>query len=84
MSSLTPGWRVGGTPAQIDVEWQAATAPNAADGTARLLIDGGLVGEVNDLRNGKMSVGRIVWGLTRRAPKATTGAFFLDDFASLF
>ena len=62
------------------LEWSAATAPGAADGSVRLLRKRKIRVRANDLANGGRVVEELVVGLPAGVDVPGSGSFLLDEF----
>ncbi len=66
----------------VEVEWQAASGPNATDGSAALYVNGELEAREPTLANGRLDVRTIQLGILGGNVGRTRGSFYLDDFQS--
>ena len=64
----------------VEVEWQAASGPNATDGSAALYLNGELEAREPTLENGRLDVRTIQLGILGGNVGQTRGSFYLDDF----
>jgi len=67
---------------KVEFEWQAATAPGAADGYAQLWIDDALQGDLRQLDNDTWRIDQVRLGAISGMYPATQGSYFFDAFAS--
>lgn len=63
-------------------EWAAASAPGAADGHARLQLDGGPEVALDGLANGNLRVERALLGAVSGVDTGTRGSIYFDEFVS--
>ena len=66
----------------VEVEWQAASGPNATDGSAALYLNGVLEAREPTLANGRLDVRTIQLGILGGNVGQTRGSFYLDDFSA--
>lgn len=66
----------------LGIDWQAASAPGANDGRARLWLDGVVIGELSGLDNDSRSLDTVELGATGNINFGTAGTFYFDDFVS--
>ncbi len=66
----------------IEVQWQAATEPNANNGETKLWIDGNQKYQLSGIDNDEKSIDYIQMGVLSPTTSTITGTVFFDDFDS--
>ncbi len=79
---LSSGWNNFEDDTSVEIEWRAATAPGAADGYAKMWIDGGLVAHLSAIDNDAQSVEAALMGMVNGLDPGTFGALVFDAFVS--
>ena len=69
-------------PHAINLDWQAATAVDANDGSLVFWIDGIQEANLTDIDNDTLHIDRIRLGAVASVDPGTRGIYFLDDFVS--
>ena len=69
-------------PSEVEIEWQAASAPGANDGRVATWSDGVLQHDLSVFDNDQASIDEARFGPSMGIDPNTRGAYFLDDFQS--
>lgn len=75
-------FNISDAPHEIEVEWDAATAPGSNDGRLRLKIDGLLKGNRTGIFNEKFRIDRARLGAVAYIDNGTRGIYYFDSFES--
>lgn len=81
-SVSTPWFPVSDMPHVIELEWQAASAAGANNGSFRLWLDGAQVAELTNIDNDSQRIDLIVLGPYSGIDTGTRGTYFFDAFES--
>ena len=67
---------------QVEIEWQAASAPGANNGTLSLWIDTTLAETISGVDNDTLTMGSMNFGLVSGVDASTSGSMYFDQFES--
>jgi hypothetical protein len=81
-STSTPWFTISDMPHVIELEWQAASAAGANNGSFRLWLDGAQVAELINIDNDSQRIDLIVLGPYSGIDTGTRGTYFFDAFES--